>query len=170
MLPVGDRTDYITRPSPLRFDPSNTGYSCVLGREAPNLQSKMGWAFPPNEETCGDCIEGLLAIADEQPRLQFGSVTIGSGARFFREQAYACWRIHRVLKWDRATTKTMNIALGAFFLGTKCAVNKRCRCNLCSIPHPWTMQCSRCGIESCGLLICLHSNGLLCRPCKVHSP
>ena len=101
MLAVQKPTDWITRTSQRKFDPSNEVYACVLKREAPNLQSEMGWSCPPNDETCGDCIEGLLAIAEEYPHPEYGDMTIESGARFFGEQAYACWRICRVLRWDQ---------------------------------------------------------------------
>ena len=38
--------DYITQQ---KFDPTNEVYACVLRREAPNLQEKMGWSC---EQTC----------------------------------------------------------------------------------------------------------------------
>ena len=171
MLAVQNPTDGITRTSQRKFDPSNEVYACVLKREAPNLQSEMGWSCPPNDETCGDCIEGLLAIAEEYPDLEYGDMTIESGARFFGEQAYACWRICRVLRWDRETTQVLDTDLDEFFFQTKCAVNKRrCTCDRCSIPHPCTMQCSKCGVEACGMLIQLYSDRLLCRPCIVQNP
>ena len=127
---------------------------------------KMGWSSEPNDETCGDCTEGLLAIAEAYPHLQYGGMEIESAARFFREQSYACWRICRILRWDRKTTQIRDIDLGVFILQTKCALSKRrCTCDRCSIPHPCTMQCSRCGVEACGLLIHLYSDALLCTPC-----
>ena len=84
MLPVLDPTVGITRTSQQKFDPTNEVYACVLRKEAPNLQLKMGWSCVPNDETCGDCIEGLLAIAEEFPHLHYGGIEIESGARFFQ--------------------------------------------------------------------------------------
>ena len=171
MLPVLEPTDGITRTSQQKFDPTNEVYACVLRREAPNLHLKMGWSCEPNDNTCGDCIEGLLAIAEEFPNLHYGGIEIESGARFFREQAYACWRIFRILRCDRNTIKLRNINLDVFFLQTKCAVNKRrCTCDHCSIPHPCTLQCSKCGAEACGMHIHLYSDRrLLCERCIVQT-
>ena len=70
MLPIRVDTDNITWNDREKFDPTNEVYACVLRREAPNIKMKMGWSSEPNDETCGDCIEGLLAIAEEHPNLE----------------------------------------------------------------------------------------------------
>ena len=166
MLPVRVATDNITWKDPEKFDPTNEVYACVLRREAPNIKMKMGWSSEPNDETCGDCIEGLLAIAEQHPNLEYGGIQIESGARFWREQAYACWRIFRILRWDRYTTKRHNITLDAFFLQTTCAMNKRrCTCDHLSTPHLCTLQCSKCGVRGCGMHILYSHRRLLCEGC-----
>ena len=166
MLAVQKPTDGITRTSQRKFDLSNDVYACVLKREAPNLQSEMGWSCPPNDETCGDCIEGLLAIAEKHPNLEYNGIQMESCAGFWREQAYACWRIFRILRWDRYTTKRHDITLDAFFLQTTCAMHKRrCTCDHLSTPHLCTLQCRKCGVRGCGMYILYSHRGLLCEGC-----
>ena len=61
VLPVRVPTDLRTHRTRDTFDPRNKVYNNVVKREIPNLQSIMEWSSPPNEVTCGDCIESLLA-------------------------------------------------------------------------------------------------------------
>ena len=102
-LPVRVPTDYRTHPNRKAFDPRNVVYESVIEREVPNIQSRMEWSDPPNRVTCGDCIESLLAKAERCPKLSYAGISLRDGAHFFRELAYATWRIHRVLEWHRKT-------------------------------------------------------------------
>ena len=102
-LPVRVPTDYRTHPNRKAFDPRNVVYESVIEREVPNIQSMMDWSDPPNRVTCGDCIESLLAKDELRLNLRYAGISLRKGAHFFRELAYATWRIYRVLEWHRET-------------------------------------------------------------------
>ena len=163
VLPIRVPTDLRTHRRRHAFDPRNKVYNNVVKREIPNLQSMMHWSNPPNEVTCGDCIESLLAKDARRLELSYAGISLRDGADFFRELSYATWRIHRVLRWSQDTSNNIS---------ELCTVLKaprhlqRCNCTrLMEIPHCYTMQCRSCGKRACGLEINLYGKSLLCKTC-----
>ena len=165
VLPVRVPTDYATRRYPDVFDPSNHVYSCVVRREVPRIQQMMHWAFPPNAELMGDCVESLLAVDDAVIPLEFDGISLHDAAHFFREMSYCTWRIHRVLVWDRLTTNTKNASLDIMLPCNKAVNTKRCQCRNSKVPHDYTMVCAECLMTGCGLEIFLYRDALWCRRC-----
>ena len=91
-----------TSVSETEFDPENKSYYCVFQLEVPYTREKMRWTNGPTDETCGDCIECLLALAQmpEYDALVYAGVSVSDGAHFSREMSYHVWRIIRILKWQ----------------------------------------------------------------------
>ena len=168
-LPVRVPTDYRTHRSRKKFDPRNVVYKNVVEREIPNIQSMMEWSHPPNEVTCGDCIESLLGKAKAARRLElsYAGISLGDGAHFFRELSYATWRIHRVLAWHRDTAGPQAGPHAGLHEVLYAPLHLRgCNCAyVMENPHTYTMWCQGCAKCACGLEIHLYKNGLLCRTC-----
>ena len=166
-LPVRVPTDYRTHRRRKEVDPRNVVYKNVVEREIPNIQSMMEWSHPPNEVTCGDCIESLLGKATCRRKVSYAGISLRDGAHFFRELSYATWRIHRVLAWHRDTAgaqagphaglhEVLHAPLHLF--GCNCG-------HVMENPHTYTMQCQGCAKCACGLEIHMYRNRLLCRTC-----
>ena len=166
-LPVRVPTDYRTHPRRKAFDPRNVVYKNVVERECPDIQSMMEWTHPPNEVTCGDCIESLLAKAARCRNLSYAEISLRDGAHFFRELSYATWRIHRVLEWHRHTAGPQAGPHAGLHEVLYAPLHlRRCKCaRVREFPHTYTMQCQDCGKCACGLEIHLYGNCLLCRTC-----
>ena len=127
----------------------------------------MEWSHPPNEVTCGDCIESLLAKAALRLKLSYAGISLGDGAHFFRELSYATWRIHRVPEWPRHTAGPQAGPHAGLCEVLHAPLHLR-RCNCAYVmenPHTYTMQCQGCAKCACGLEIHLYRNRLLCRTC-----
>ena len=69
LLPVRVPTDYMTNLPRGRdaFDPRNESYAIVIKREVPMLPELMSWK-DVSKVLCGDCIEALMAAAQEMPQ------------------------------------------------------------------------------------------------------
>ena len=114
LLPVRVPTDYITNCPRGKdaFDPRNESYAIVIRREVPRLSALMSWGGAASKELCGDCIEALMAAAQEKPQRRGPELegladekTWQEANSFFTEYAYAVWRILRVVRWHEDTVK-----------------------------------------------------------------
>ena len=163
VLPVRVPSDPSTKEHPETFDPSNYVYACVIRRAVPDMQIMMGWAFPPNEGTMGDCIESLLAYDDDGKQHDWKQVNTPEGARFFRETSYNYYRMHRVLAWDYQTTRKRSSMLHRVLPPRR----YWCLCDRIFAIHESALTCSRCHVHGCGLFITLYRNRLYCTTCKI---
>ena len=69
LLRVRVPTDYISDGprGTVAFDPRNESYAIVIKREVPRLPELMSWQ-DVSKVLCGDCIEALMAAAQEKPQ------------------------------------------------------------------------------------------------------
>ena len=113
LLPVRVPTDYMTNLPRGRdaFDPRNESYAIVIKREVPRLPELMSWQ-DVSKVLCGDCIEALMAAAQEMPQHRGPELQEladeddwKKANSFFTEYAYAVWRIFRVVRWHKETVK-----------------------------------------------------------------
>ena len=112
LLRVRVPTDYISDGprGTVAFDPRNESYAIVIKREVPRLSALMNWGGGASKVLCGDCIEALMAAAEQQPQLRgpqlqglAEEVDWQKANRFFTDYAYAVWRIVRVARWHNDT-------------------------------------------------------------------
>ena len=168
VLPVRYPTaGYRTKPGRNTFDPSKWVYLHIITAEVPDIQRLMGWAFRPSAETCGDCIESLLAVAEnpEYNSLKFVGISVHDGADFFREMSYKTWRVWRVVNWHNATRAGPKLLLTDVL--KPAAHSTRCTACKLDVPHTVCMRCTVCRIWGCGLAIRMFSDGLLlCEQCR----
>ena len=114
LLRVRVPTDYISDGprGTVAFDPRNESYAIVIKREVPRLSALMNWGGGASKVLCGDCIEALMAAAQEMPQHRGPELQEladeddwKEANRFFTEYAYAVWRIFRVVRWHKETVK-----------------------------------------------------------------